>query len=407
MANIITGLDIGTAQIKGVVAEVQKNGKLSVLAVVKQPSAGIRRGVLVDQDDFTVVMRDLIADLQKISRQATRNLFINVQSEHIKVRNSRGMTAVARADREIQQDDVEKAVSNARAGKAQPNFMVLHNIIREFFVDDVGDIHDALGMTGSRLEVSTLIVEAFTPQVDILLKSLQKAGGEVGGLIFNPLAAGRSALTKRQRDLGTLMIDFGFGTTSFVAYEEGKVLHAKTLPIGSGLVTNDIAIGLKLPIDAAEKLKLMHGFALAKEVSRKEVVRLSEFDPANKSEITQRFLAEIIEVRLAELLELVNNELKTLGRNVQFPGGVVVTGGGVKMAGLPELTRQELKLAVQIGYPNLEFFEILNPAHKEMLDDPEMATATGLVIWGHEQGDRPTMSLGPQGIKNFFKNLLP
>jgi cell division protein FtsA len=405
MPNIITGLDIGSAYIKGVVAEEKKNGNLAVLSAFKSPSAGMRRGVIVDVDDFIVAIRDVIADLQRISKEAARNIFINVNGPEIRSRNSRGVAAVARADQEIQQDDLDRVIQASRAIKLQPNYMILHNVIREYFVDDVGDIQNPIGMTGNRLEAVTLIIEAFTPQVEALFKSIRRVGGEVGGLIFSPLTSARAVLSKKQKELGTLMIDFGFGTTSFVVYEENKIMYAKSLPIGSGYLTNDIAIGLKTSIDIAEKLKHAYGFALAREVSRKAVIRLAEFDPTNVNEISQRFLAEIIEVRLAELLELINNELKSLGRAAQLPAGVVITGGGVKLPGLAELVKQELKLAVQIGYPNIDAFEVSTPAYKEMLDDPEFAGAVGLVLWGGDETKKPVRGFG--GLKNFLRNFIP
>ncbi len=406
MSNIITGIDIGSSYIKGVVAEKRKDGQLSVLAVVKQPSVGFHRGVLVDPEDATRVLRDLVLDLQNISKRVTQNVFVNVNSEHIRVRNSRGIAAVARADREIQQDDVDRVIQASQAVKLQPNYMVIHNITREFFVDDVGDIHDPIGMTGNRLEVSTLIVEAFAPQTNLLLKILGHVGIKVGGIVFNPLAASRSVLSKKQRDLGVLMVDFGFESTSFVMYEENKVSYARSIPIGMRHVTHDIAMGIKVAFDSAEKIKLTYGYALSKEINRKDSIQLSEFDPTNKGEVSKRFIAEIIEVRLAEILELVNNELKVLGRSVQLPAGVVITGGGSKLPGIVDLVRQELRFHTQLGFPDLGPFEIMNPAHKELLDDPEFATALGLAIIGNTD-DRIVITNVKDMVKNFFKNFIP
>jgi cell division protein FtsA len=405
MSNLITGLDIGSSQIKGVVATPKKDGTLAVLSVFKQPAAGLRRGIVVDVEEFTASLRELVIDLNKISRQATQNVFVNFQSEQIHCRSSRGIVAVSRADQEIQQDDIDRAIQSSRAVKLSSNHVVLHNIMREFFVDDIGDIADPLGMTGSRLEVSTLIVEAFAPHINTLVKNMEKVGFRVGGIVFNPIAAARAVLSKRQKDLGVILLDIGFGTTSFVIYEENKVLHARSLPVGSGYVSNDIAIGFKTPIEVAEKLKVSYGFATAKEISRKETIKLSEIDAANKNEISRRYLAEIIEIRLAEILDLVNNELKLLGKSVQLPGGIVITGGGVKLAGMTELVKEELKLPVQIGFPNLHEFEVMNPAHQDALDDPEFATAAGLVLWG--QGEK-RKSLSSTGfIRDFLKNLVP
>lgn len=406
MANIITSLDIGSSSIKGIVATPKKDGKLSVLSVFQKEIQGIRKGVIVDVEEATRTLRSIVLELQQISRKATHHTIVNAQSEHIKVRSSRGIVAVARADQEIQSDDIDRVIEASRAVKLSSNHLVLHNIIREYFVDDVGDIIDPLGMTGNRLEVSTLIVEAFAPQVQLLLKTLERVGVRVAELFFNPLATSQAILSKRQRDLGVLCIDFGFGTTSIAVYEENKLLHAKCIPVGAGYVTNDIAVGLKTSVDAAEKLKINYGFAVSRDISRREMIQMSEVDPTNQAEISRRLLSEIIEVRLAEIFDLINNELKVLGRALQLPGGAVIAGGGVKLPGIDELLRQELKLPVQIGFPNLDGMEVTNTAYAELIDDPVFATAVGL-LHGAVEGER-TVSSDPVGmVKNFFKNLIP
>lgn len=405
MATIITGLDVGSSGIKGVVVEVEKDGMLSVLSAFHESSEGFRRGVLVDADEAGAKIRALALDLQKISKRAVQNVFVNVNSEQVKAKISKGVAAVSRADREIQQEDLDRVTQASRAVKLMSNSVVLHNIVKEYFVDDVGDIKDPLGMTGSRLEVSTMIVEGFMPQVNPLIKVLERAGIGIGGLIFNPLAAARAVLTRKQKELGAVMIDFGAGTTTVAVYEEGKVLHVKSLPLGSAYVTNDIAIGLKVSVETAEKLKTAYGSALAGDIGRKETVPLSEIDPRLEGEVSRRFLAEIIEVRLAEILDCVNNELKLVGRDVQLPAGVIVTGGGVKMAGMAELVKRELRLPVQIGFPDLNEFDVMNPTHKEMLDDPEFAVAVGLALWGNAENKE--MSVGMGAVKGFFKNFLP
>jgi cell division protein FtsA len=405
MASFVTGFDIGSSSVKGVVCMHKKDGTLAVLSAFSQPSAGIRKGVMVDVEEATCVLRDTVLDVEKTSRRAMHNTFVNVSSEHSRARISRGIAAVARADQVIQQDDVDRVLQASKAVKLAPNYLVLHNITREFFVDDVGDIPDPVGMLGSRLEVSTLIVEAFAPQVNMLVKNLERVGIRVGGLIFNPLAAARAVLTKRQKDLGVLMIDIGFGTTTMAVFEENKVLHTKCLPIGSGHVTSDIAIGLKISFDAAEKLKVRFGCALAKEISRKETVKLAEVEPGNTGEVPRRFIAEIIEARLEEVMELIQSELKSVGRAVQLPAGIVVTGAGAKLPGIAELAKQELRLTAQVGFPILSGFEIQNPAHQELMDDPAFATAVGLALWGNAEGGRPREGIGM--VTRLLKNLMP
>lgn len=405
MAKLITGLDIGTNTVKCIVAEQKKNGLLSVLSVVKEPSSGFQKGILVDIEESTKVLRGLVLDLQKVSKQTTSNVFANINSAQVRTRISRGLTAVARADREIQQDDIDKAIQLAQAVKQQPNYIILHNMVREYFVDDVGNMHDPLGMTGNRLEASTFIIEAFAPQVSLLGKALERVGMRISGVIFNPVASARTILTKPQKDLGVIIIDFGFHTTSFLVYEEGKISYAKSIPVGSQHITNDLAVGLQISIDAAEKLKISIGNALSSNVSRRETIEISEFEPGKQAQVSKKFISEIIEVRLAEILELVNNELKSIGKTSRFPSGIVITGGGSKLHGLSDLIQRDLKSYVQLGFSDIRELEVLNPTHKEYLEDPEFSVALGLLFLGSE-GESAPVGFGGS-MKNFLKNLLP
>lgn len=403
---LITALDIGSLSVKGLVAEKRGEDAYSILSVFKHPSAGFRKGVLVHPEDATKALRDLVVDLKRVHKNAHKNVFVNHQSEQVKSRVSRGMTAVARGDQEIQQEDVDRVLQASQAIKAAPNAQVMHNVILEFLVDEVGDIQDPVGMNGNRLEVNTFVVETFGPQLNAVLKTLERVGFDVNGVVFNPLASGRSATSKQQRDLGVLLIDIGFQTTSLIAYVENKVICARSIPIGSGHVTNDLAIGLKTSVDIAEKLKLTYGCASAKDISRKDVIQLQEFDPNHQAEISRRFLCEIIEVRLVELFQLIAAELKNaVPRGLQLPGGIVATGGGAKMPGFLDLTRQEMKLSVQVGIPSLHQFEVVNPGHQEVLYDPEFAVAAGLVLFGGDEEEK-SFSL-KERFSWFLKSLTP
>ncbi|MCX6788947.1 MAG: cell division protein FtsA [Candidatus Jorgensenbacteria bacterium] len=406
MSSLVTSLDIGSSQIKCIVAAPKKDGTLAVVTAFKRPSAGFKRGVLSDIDDATNTLREVAIDLQRISKRATENVVANLNSEHVWSRSSKGMAAVGRADLEIQQDDIDRAKQAAIAGKVLQNRMLLHNISREFLVDGVGDIADPLGMSGNRLEVSTFIVEAFTPHYAILTKTLERVGLSMNGIVFNPLASQKSVLSKHRKELGALVIDFGFGTTSFAAYEDGRPIHAKSIPIGTSHITSDIVAGFTIPFEVAEKLKVSYGYAISKDIARKDLIRLSEVDPQNNTEVSKKVLSEIIEARLEEILELVNNEIKGLGRNIQFPGGVVITGGGVKMPGMTEFVKQEMKFPTQVGFPDLKNFEITNPAHAELLDDPEFAVAVGL--FGNMEESRRADGGGMfEKFKHILRNLTP
>jgi cell division protein FtsA len=177
------------------------------------------------------------------------------------------------------------------------------------------------------------------------------------------------------------------------------------VPVGAQHITNDLAVGLQISAEAAEKLKCGVGNALAENVPRKEPVLLSEFEPSNHTQVSKRFVSEIIEARLHEIMDLVNGELKVLGKNPRFPSGAVVTGGGSKLPGLTDLVQKALKSYVQLGFSQAQEFDIVNPTHREYLEDPQFSVALGLVLWGRVQGTGPR-GIG-ESVKDFIKNLLP
>ncbi|MBI4087538.1 MAG: cell division protein FtsA [Candidatus Liptonbacteria bacterium] len=406
-SSFITGIDIGTSVIKVAVAE-NKNGGPVLRSVFKEPSYGLRRGAIVDLGEASQAIGRAIAGVKKVSKAAAKNIYVNIGTPQTKTQASRGIVAVSRADTEIYPDDIERAVKASQAVNLEPNRTIIHNITREYIVDGVGDISDPLGLSGSRLEVNSLIVDAFSPHVKMLVRAMEIAGGEVSGLVFSPLVASRAALSKGQKDLGVILIDMGAGTTGMSVYEENKLVHVAKFPVGAGHISNDLAIGLKIPVAAAETLKLNYGCALARDVGHKDVVDLKKFYPDARGTVSRRFVSEIIESRLAEILDFINNELRSFGKYARLPGGAVVVGGGAKMPGMTELVKQELKLSSQIGFATGEEWSGDGPAFEDSLEDPEFVGALGLVLWGvDEEGWRDKDSLSSFKIKNALKYFLP
>ena len=404
----ITGLDIGTNSLKAAIAEISNEGRTSVIKILKTPSGGMRKGTVDDLAEMTRSLNIMFSEIKKISRNALKNIFLNVGGSDIHVQSSRGIVAVSRADYEIHQDDVDRAVQASQAINLPPNRMVLHAITREFVVDGVGDIRDPLGMIGNRLEVNSLIIDAFSPSVKNLTKCVEMAGATVGGLIFSPLASSRAVLSKNQKDLGVALVDVGFGTTSLCIYEEGKLIHAAIFPIGSGNITNDLAIGLKTSVDAAEAVKLTFGSASPKGISGRETIDLKKIDQNSRNTVSRRFITDIIQVRLAEIFEFVNNELKLTGRAGKLPVGAVLVGGGSKIPGLVDLAKDELELPAQIGIPDISSLEMPSGEISLQAEDPEFVGAVGLLLWGRERIFSEGIAGGMSSwVKNLFKNLLP
>ncbi len=403
-------MDIGSSSLKAAIAEVKKDGQLSLVKLIKTSSEGMRKGNIDDLSEMTRSLNMMFGEVKKVSRNALKNIYVNVGGADIHIQSSRGIVAVSRADSEINQDDIDRAMQASQAINLLPNRMVLHSIVREYIVDGVGDIRDPLGMIGNRLEVNSLIIDAFGLDVKNLTKCLEMAGATVGGLVFSPLAAARAALSKNHKELGVALVDIGFGTTSLCVYEENKLVHCAIFPIGSGNITNDLAIGLKTSIDAAEVVKLTFGTASMKGVSGREQIDLKKIDPHSRNSVSRRAVVDIIEVRLAEIFEFVNNELKLIGRSGRLPVGSVLVGGGSKLPGIIDFAKDELKLPAQIGIFDASSLEIPSGEMSLQVEDPEFICALGLLMQARDKIYRGGGSGGPDltgWFSKIFKYLLP
>lgn len=408
---IIVGLDIGTCNVRVAVAKAREGFKPQILGVGKAVSGGMRKGVIVDLDEAQKNIREAINLAERISGITVEEAFVGIGGSHISCRLSRGVIAVSRADGEISEEDKARAISASSAISLAPNREILHVLPRRFVVDGQDAIKDPVGMNGVRLEVDSLIVEGATPFVKNLVKCVHEVDVDEAELLLTCLADSRAVLTKRQKELGVLLLDFGGGTTGLTVYEEGDILHCQILPVGSMHVSNDIAIGLRTSIDAAEKIKLEYGSALPGVIGKKEMIDLEKFgEPAGQ--VSRSQVAEIIEARVNEILDLVNKELKKIDRAGLLPAGVVLVGGGAKLPGLVELTKEKLKLPVQIGYPQGMEGII------DQVDDPEFATACGLILSALSDEIKPesrspfggfTDNFGPMvnRIKKWIKGFAP
>lgn len=387
-------LDPGSQHVKVAIAEVRDKGKASIARLFTVPSAGIRKGGV---DDLVGAVRSMSAVFHEVRRthpESIKHIFLGIGSPTIKVQASKGIVAVSRADYKIYQDDIDRVTQASQAVNLLPNRVVVHSLTNQFVVDGVTDITDPLGMVGNRLELNSLIIDVFSPALKNLEKCVEMSGGRISGIILNTLASSRAVLSRNQKELGVAVIDIGFATTGVAAYEEGKLVHTAIIPIGSGHITNDVAIGLKISIEAADSIKLNFGHALSKEVSSNDKVDLKKIDPKFKNIVSRRYISEIIEVRLAEIFEFVQNELKSIKKGGELPAGVVITGGGAKLSGIVDLARQELRLPAELGEIKINPFIEGGEEIRELIEDPEFACAVGLLLFGHDQ-----MVAGSNGLR--------
>lgn len=405
---IIIGLDIGSSKIRICVGQVKiPESKLHIIGVGEAPSSGIRRGIIVDVEEACSSISAACEEAERTSGVPCESAYVSIGGSHIVSQKSKGVIAVSRADNEITEHDVSRVIEAASAVSVPPNHEILHVIPQNFIVDNLEGVKDPVGMNGIRLEAETLVIEGATSFIKNLAKCLNRVGIEIDDLVVNVIAASEAVLSKKQKELGVVLVDIGGGTTSLACFEEGDVIHMAILPCGSEHITNDLAIGLRTSIDTAEAIKKEFGSCLPKEIDKREEIDLSKFE-ADEQGVSRRKIAEIIEARLSEIFSMVDKELKKIGRSGKLPCGAVLVGGGVKVPGIVDLAKKELKLPTQIGFPeNL-------PGLTDKVDDPSFATCEGLIIWGlnqrkQERGFGAVTPLGEtvKKVKFWIRKFLP
>lgn len=406
-SNLLVGLDIGSTKVAATCGEIVE-GMLNVTGFVKVPNNGVRKGVVVDIEDTVSAISEAIEKLERISGLRINSAVAGISGSHISTSVSRGVVAVARADGEISRSDVERVLAAARTVALPPNREIIHVIPRSYTVDGQESIAEPIGMTGIRLEVEALVISGATSAIKNLTKCIYQAGLEIQGLVFSPIACAQQLLSKKQKEIGAVLLDMGGGTTSLAVYEEGDILHAAVIPIGSSHITNDLAIGLRTSVETAEKIKIKYGSAIPDKIRESEIISLSQVSVGENQRIERKYVSEIIQARLGEIFALVNQELKKIAKEGMLPAGVVLTGGGSKLEDLVEATKEELRLPAAIGQLNIDMGGFV-----DKIRDPVYASSVGLMLYAIEEsskGNLGSFGLG-DGIlgkaKNFFKQFLP
>ncbi|MDD5527495.1 MAG: cell division protein FtsA [Patescibacteria group bacterium] len=399
----IVGLDIGSTEVRLVVGQriEQNDGRLQIIGAISSPSEGITKGMVKSIDDTTSSISSLLEKAERLIGLPIGNVYVSVNDPYIKCEKSKGVVAVSKNNGEISQEDVERAIEAARTLSMPPNYEILHVIPIKFTVDNQEDVKDPIGMSGIRLEVEALIVQGMTSQIKNLTKAIYRTGLNIDDLVLSSLALGEAVLSAKQKDLGVAVAGIGASTTTLAVYEEGKLIHAAVIPIGSEHITSDIAIGLRCPINLAERVKIEHGNAVPKNFSGKEEVDITELAREEEVEddikiISKKYVAEIIEARAEEIFERIDEQLKKIDRSGLLPAGIVLAGGGAKLAGLIEVAKDKLRLPASVGIcRNAEIIF-------DKVNDSKYLTALGLVIWGNSFMAKRSGKGALRGLGNFL-----
>jgi len=400
MARMIAAIDIGTTKICTLVAEVGEMEAVPprIIGVGVAPSRGLRKGMIINARETTEAIVSSLQKAERVSGYQITQACVGVAGGHINSFNKRGV-AVCRGERGITQEDVFRALEAARADASLHDQRILHIIPRTYSIDGQKGIREPVGMHGFRLEVEAHIVTGNATAVDNLVKCVEEAGVAVEDLILQPLASGEAVLTENEREMGVMLVDLGGGTTDLALFTEGQIWHTVVLPVGGNHVTNDIAIGLQMPFNAAEELKIRYGYALADEVDNTPL-DITTFGDEGHQTVSRRLLAEIIEARVEEIFELVLQEIKRVGYEGLLPAGVVLCGGTAELAGIRQLARQVLNMPVRIGTPH-DLQGLV-----DVLSSPAYATSVGLLLWSQRSDFKPRPPQGGHGLGTIYRKLL-
>lgn len=395
--HIITSIDVGTSQVRCIVASHDlENDSIRVLGVGAVVSEGLRRGAIVDVMDASNAIASAVEKAEETSGMKVTNAVVSIGGSGIKIQESKGVVVVGRADGEVTEDDVLRVIEAAQSMIVPNNTEVIHVIPRAFRLDDQKEIIDPVGMQGMRLEVEVVVVEAPAQHVKNLRIAMERVDVTVDDFIVEPLAAAEAVLTKKQKELGVVLVVLGASTTSLAVFEEGNLLHTAIVPVGADFVTQDLAIGLRTSVEIAESVKIVYGSLVYGTIKRNDEIDLSEFDPHEESAVLHDHVIEIVIARVDEIFDFVRAELEAIGKEQLLPAGAVLVGGGANMVHIIDFAKESLQLPVQVGYAQ----GLLGMM--DQVDDPAYATSVGLVLWEQRYGELSRGGSMGRGMGNMF-----
>jgi cell division protein FtsA len=401
----VVGVDIGTHQILALVAEIGDHNEVRIAGVGRMPAKGIKKGVVVNVSEATEAISAAVDQAEQTSGYQIERAYVGVTGANITSRNSTGVVGVSRRDRGIGADDIDRVLEAAGAIVLPQNQELIHILPRTYTVDGQEDVRNPMGMHGFRLEVEAHVVMGSSTALQNLRKCVQGAGLNIGELVLTSIAAGSAVLSENEKEMGVVLVDIGEGTADIAIFIDGTVWHTKSLPLGGEYITNDIAIGLRLPSQTAEQVKLSHGYAVANQVAEDERFTVSPYGEGSPVPIPRWKLAEIVQARCEEILENVQQEIKRSGYDGLLPAGLVLCGGTAQLPGMRDLARSIFELPVQIGLPK----GISGLTDK--VSGPDAAVAVGLVkwtpMWEEGGGWRTVRSSWVKRSMGWFRNLLP
>src|SRR5512140_199998 len=368
-SSIIVGLEIGTSKVCAVVGELAADGALNIVGLGQSRSRGVRKGEIADAPLAEEDVRHAIVEAEQMADVEIRSVYLGVTGGHLRGFNNRGVHPVVSADREISEEDVQDVIKNAKTINRPAQNHVLHAIRQHFLVDGQDGITNPVGMLGSRIEVDVHVVHGNLNRMQNAIRTVKGLQLEVDDIVFTGLASSLALLTNEQKELGSLVIDIGGGTTDYVLYANGIIKHTGVLAVGGDHISNDLAYGLKVPLSRAEHLKIEHGSAFLDDQAKGQTITIANELGMPLKVISLENLRRIMSIRLEELFELIVQDLEQAGAMNYLRAGVFLCGGGARIPQVAKLAEKALGMPVSLGKTNSI------SGLKSALDQPEFATA--------------------------------
>lgn len=385
---VVAALDLGSSKTVAIVARIASPEDIEIIGLGVVEARGVKSGSVTNIELTVKSIRDAIEEAELMSATEIDEVIINISGKNVRGDNATGMITITGRDRIITHADVFRVIEQAQNIRIPADQEILHVLSREFKVDDQAGIKDPLGMVGVRLDAQVHIVTAPITQLQNTEKAVEQAGVRVSNKVLSALASSQALLTEAEKDLGVAVCDIGSGVIDLIIYVDGGVEYSATICLGGQHVTQDLSIGLKTPIDAAEMLKKRKGTARAADVDPLEMIEVPSVGERAPRQVPRRDMALIIEARMREMLELIDMELMKSGRKNILAGGIIFTGGGAQLEGLVGLAEEVLQLGASVAYPK----GLLGIADK--VASPPYSTAVGLVLYQARYGETETQRPG-------------
>jgi len=396
-SKVIVGLDLGTTKTCVVVGEMTPQG-IDIIGIGSCPSEGLRKGVVVNIDSTVESIKRAVDEAERMSGCEISSVYAGVAGSHIRGQNSLGIVAVK--GREVDEEDVQRAIEASKAIAIPPDREILHTLPQNFIMDDQDGVRDPVGMSGVRLEAKVHIVTGAATSIQNIVKSVNRVGLEINEIVLEQIASSEAVLSGDEKDLGVALIDIGGGTTDIAVFTEGTIKHTAVLPVGGNYLTSDIATGLRTPLMEAEKIKIRYGCAFGALIAKDETIEVPSVGGREPREVSRQIIGRIVEPRMEEILTMAYKEIVKSGYEDILAAGIVLTGGTADLEGITELAEQIFNMPVRRGNP-VGFGGLT-----DVVNSPMYATGVGLIFYGSKylsKDPRPVMGSGLFG--DIFKKI--